>query len=86
VTENSVSHVKVSANSEYGPRAMAAWFRSGGITPPESNPKEFEIEGKRYIALNNINGVLAVYRIRPSDGVLRRMKRWPSEITQILER
>jgi len=33
----------------------------------------------RYVVLRNVRGVMAVYRLR-DDGVLTRLKRWPSEL------
>ncbi len=40
-----------------------------------------EHEGKHYVVLNlkNVNGILAVYRVR-NTGVLKGLKRWPQEI------
>jgi hypothetical protein len=62
-------------------RAYAAYFRSGGANHPNaSNSGVFEYEGKDYVVLENVNGVLAVYRIRPSDGRLRLMKRPPKAV------
>ena len=63
-------------------RAFAAHYRlaaaRGGIyTQPgwdESCTEEHN--GKRYVVLRNINGVLAVYRIRP-NGALKGLKRYP---------
>jgi hypothetical protein len=61
-------------------RATAAWFRSGGDDQPGSGPSGIrEHEGKKYVVLENVNGILAVYRIK-NDGLLRRMKRWPKAI------
>jgi hypothetical protein len=34
-----------------------------------------------YVVLENVNGVLAVYRVR-NDGMLRRMRRWPKAIEE----
>jgi hypothetical protein len=62
-------------------RAFAAYFRVEGPTAPEpaSSSGVAEADGKQYIVLRNINGVLAVYRIRTS-GVLKRLTRWPAEL------
>jgi hypothetical protein len=35
--------------------------------------------GRRYVVLQNVNGVLAVYRVR-HDGILKRLRRWPKDI------
>lgn len=37
---------------------------------------------KEYVVLRNANGILAVYRIRPS-GELKRLRRWPVELEEI---
>jgi hypothetical protein len=66
-------------------RAFAAYFRHnphGYILDqpagyPESGPAEHQ--GKKYAVLRNVNGVLAVYRVRTS-GALKRLQRWPKEI------
>ena len=60
-------------------RATAAWFRSGGNDQPAHTSGVREYGGKKYVVLDNINGVLAVYRIK-NDGILKRMKRWPKEL------
>jgi hypothetical protein len=60
-------------------RAMAAWFRSGGIDQPASNSGVEEYDDKYYVVLRNVNGVMAVYRIRNDDS-LKRLKRWPKEV------
>jgi hypothetical protein len=36
--------------------------------------------GLQYVILRNVDGVLAVYRVRTDNGLLRRMKRWPAEL------
>jgi len=61
-------------------RAMAAWFRAGGSDQPGRDASTIEkAGGKDYVVLRNVNGVLAVYRIR-NDGMLKRLRRWPEEI------
>ena len=63
-------------------RAMAAYFRGaaeeGQVVQP-SPPDVVEHEGLSYVVLSNTGGVLAVYRVR-TDGVLKRMKRWPAAL------
>jgi len=39
------------------------------------------IKGLDYVCLRNVNGTLAVYRVR-NDGVLRRLRRWPKSFNQ----
>ncbi len=67
---------------DYLNRAMAAYFRNSksAITPQPSNLScEQEHDGKRYVVLRNVNGILAVYRITTS-GQLKGLKRWPKEL------
>jgi hypothetical protein len=71
-------------------RAFAAYYRSGareGFTPeqlniPANDSYVTEHGGKFYVVLQNINGVLAVYRVRTS-GVLKALRRWPKDIEQV---
>jgi hypothetical protein len=68
-------------------RAMAAYYRSGRregftdeqITIPANTSYLAEVDGKQYVVLENVNGTLAVYRVR-NDGVLKGLKRWPKEL------
>lgn len=40
-----------------------------------------DYEGKKYVVLSNIRGVLAVYRVR-NDGMLKGLKRWPVALAE----
>lgn len=64
-------------------RAFAAYFRGAGALEsrpiPSNDSYVMEHEGKHYVVLKNVNGILAVYRVRNS-GVLKGLKRWPQEI------
>lgn len=64
-------------------RAFAAYFRQmpDGYTlaQPQATPWIGLWAGKQYVVLGNGNGVLAVYRVRPS-GALKRLVRWPKEV------
>jgi hypothetical protein len=68
-------------DEEYVRRAIAAWFRGGGPgqSMPANTSSVVEYDGKFYVELHNVNGILAVYRIR-NDGILKRLKRWPLEL------
>jgi hypothetical protein len=57
---------------------MAAYFRTGGTEQP-SDSGLVDHDGSRYVVVGGAHGVLAVYRVR-TDGVLKRLKRWPAEI------
>ena len=65
-------------------RAFAAYFRSGGSIQPSNASGIVEINGLNYVVLENVNGVLAVYRIG-NNGLLRRLRRWPKEIEAMHE-
>ena len=66
-------------------RAMRAYFiaskKEGGESPaqPSNSSAVTEFEGKRYVVLNNVNGILTVYGLR-NDGVLKRLGRWPESL------
>ena len=61
-------------------RAFAAWFKTGGMDAAGGRDSGCEEhDGKHYVVLRNIRGVMAVYRIG-NDGNLRRMKRPPKTI------
>jgi hypothetical protein len=64
-------------------RAIAAHFRSGGeyADMPSRNSEVRDFEEKQYVVLRNVNGTLAVYRVR-NDGVLKGLRRWPAELDE----
>jgi hypothetical protein len=70
-------------------RAMAAYFRyckKENYIPDQpsgSSSGECTVQGREYVRLANVRGLLAVYRIKP-DGLLRRLKRWPKELEEDL--
>ena len=58
-------------------RATVAWLQTGGTELP-TNASGFKLyKGLGYAMLHGTVGVLAVYRVRPDNLALRRMKRWP---------
>lgn len=59
-------------------RARYAYFKSDAPDQPEAGGSVREIGGVTYIALTNINGVLAVYQWDKSK--LTRLKTWPPEL------
>jgi hypothetical protein len=67
-----------SANLER--RALAAWFRAGGAPDRALLAGVKKHKGKRYVVLGTTRKILAVFRVRAFDGVLKRLKRWPKEI------
>jgi hypothetical protein len=65
-------------------RAFAAYFRTAarkGIRAdqPAGDSHLCELDGRQYVVLHNIRGILAVYRVR-NDGILKGLKRWPKEL------
>jgi hypothetical protein len=65
-------------------RAFAAYYRSGEgempIQPSQYSDVE-TLDGKEYVVLRNVNGVIAVYRVMNS-GQLKRLKRYPKPLEQ----
>ena len=67
-------------------RAMRAYFMSAAREgyradqPADGSSGPQQIDGHWYVALRNVRGVLAVYRVK-NDGALRRLRRWPAELT-----
>lgn len=69
-------------------RALAAYYRAakaisgnGSVNQPGS-VEEVEHDGLKYVRLANVNGTLAMYRVRIVNGapVLKGLKRWPAEL------
>lgn len=63
-------------------RAFAAYFRSDGEYAPIPSGATSGLtvhNDKPYIALRNSSDTLAVYRVG-SDGILRRLRRWPKAV------
>lgn len=64
-------------------RATIAWLQDkseGSKEVPNARSTVRVARGLGYVVLNGASGVLAVYRIRPDNLALRRMKRWPESI------
>jgi hypothetical protein len=65
-------------------RAFAAYYRSepagGSLPEPARTSFLCELDGKQYVVLENMNGILAVYRVRTYDGILKRLRRWPADL------
>lgn len=68
-------------------RAFAAYFRAAAregydaVDQPANTSALLDREGKQYVVLHNIRGILAVYRVR-NDGVLKGLKRWPKDLEE----
>ena len=68
-------------------RAFAAHFRAcareGTIaSQPAGDSGVTEHDGRLYVVLRNVNGVMRVYRVR-NDGILKGLRRWPKEIEEV---
>lgn len=69
-------------------RAIAAVARDaarlgGEMIQPSKDSGVQEVNGRKYVVLRNVAGILAVYRVR-TDGILKGLKRWPKELDQML--
>ena len=67
-------------------RAFAAHFRAaarsiGSPLQPSKDSDVRTVEGKTYVVLRNVNGILGLYRVR-NDGMLIGLKRWPKELDE----
>ncbi len=60
-------------------RAIEAYLRSGSPDQPGRGSEERELDGRRYVVLRNVRGVLGVYRLE-GDGGLRKLGEWPAEL------
>jgi len=58
-------------------RAKAAWFTGGEDGTPDDSSGYVTRTGLRYVVLRSAGSVLAVYRVRSDNLMLRRMKRPP---------
>lgn len=71
----------MSSNEDLTRRAMVAFFRAPdryNEQPDLARSSVDAVGDRQYVVLRNVNGVLAVYRIK--SGVLRRLIRIPKEI------
>lgn len=69
-------------------RAHAAYFEAGQneggepLQPSRDSGVETTADGRSYVVMRNVSGVLAVYRIRTPSGALKRLKRWPAVLEE----
>jgi hypothetical protein len=66
-------------NDDVTRRAFAAYFRSGGTDQPANDSGVEKVNGKFYVVLSNVRGILAVYRVS-NNGSLKRLKRHPKAL------
>lgn len=62
-------------------RALAAWYRTGGIEQPSEHSHVEEVAGLKYVVLRKATEILAAYRIMNS-GALKRLRRLPADMIQ----
>lgn len=64
-------------------RALAAYFRAGATQQPSTRSSGVRhVRGLAYAVLASAGELLAVYRVR-NDGMLKRLKRWPEELSDV---
>jgi hypothetical protein len=61
-------------------RARVALLQTGDTRAPDDSSAVKLVKGLGYVVLGSSEGTLAVYRIRPDNLALRRMKRWPGTL------
>ena len=65
-------------------RAMAAYFRQGGLSFPSPYASRIVLyKGTHYAYLASESETLAVYRIRSDSSFSRKAKRWPKQIENV---
>lgn len=83
--EEAASSAKVvECDSDPKRRALAAYFRGGGIEPPSNGAIPIEFDEKLYLVLSSAKALLAVYRVR-NDLQLKRLRRVPLPVAAIGE-
>ena len=61
-------------------RARVALLQAGDTRTPDERSAVRMHKGLGYVVLSDHLGTVAVYRIRPDNMALRRMKRWPAGV------
>lgn len=70
-------HIRIIDDPDILRRAFAGYFRAGGMEQPANTSHHVAHNGHEYVVLENVRGVLAVYRLR-NDGKLKRLRRLPA--------
>jgi hypothetical protein len=68
-------------HDDFVDRAIANWFRAGGREQPSNSSGVIRIEGRDYVRLVNVAGLLAVYLI-DTAGRLKRLRQWPMQLDE----
>lgn len=61
-------------------RARVALLQAGDARAPDDRSGVRLHKGLGYVVLRRTEATLAVYRVRPDNLMLRRMKRWPATL------
>jgi hypothetical protein len=75
--------IPIAAKQEILRRALAAYYgrtKDGVGVGTVTSQRVTTHKGKMYVVLNIEGGTPVVYRVRPSNGVLRKMKRPPKQV------
>lgn len=64
-------------------RARVALLQAGDTRTPNNRSAVEMVDSLGYVVLRGTDGTLAVYRIRPDNLMLRRMKRWPTALDRV---
>ena len=64
-------------------KALAAYYRSGGREWPDEFSGPQAVDGRQYVVLEKDGKLLAIYRVRSYDRVLKRLRRWPKVLNKL---
>ena len=62
-------------------RGITAYYRQGGRKWVDPSSGDRVMKGLKYVVLESDGKTLAVYRVRKDTETLRRLRRWPFELT-----
>jgi hypothetical protein len=65
--------------NDYVERVLRAYFRAGNTIQPANYSDIHQHNGRDYVRLENVNGILAVYWVT-NAGKLKRLERWPKAL------
>lgn len=77
--------MSIASDDELLRRGLSAYYRTAAkeagqaAQPSSSESGVREVDGRKYVVLRNVTGILFVYRVR-TDGMLKGLKRWPAAL------
>ncbi len=80
---NQIEHRALTAYFRQANRELRQSGNAGTVVQP--SVQTIEHAGLTYIRMSNVNGTLAVYRVRTMSGgdlKLKALKRWPAEVSK----